>query len=569
MRLIKRPLTLGVAALTAATLVLAGCADSDREGEGDGGGDGASQGTEGSEGDSGAPAGGDFTFAGSAEPTALDPFFVSDGESFRVSRQIFEGLVGTVPGTADPAPLLATDWEVSDDGLTYTFNLQTGVKFHDGSDFDADAVCFNFDRWYNMPASAQSPDLTYYYGALFRGFKTGETSGDAIYESCEADGTDSAVITLKSPFAGFISALSLPAFSMQSPTALQDTQDDAAENPRQTPYSTGEGGGPVGTGPFKFEAWNRGENVTLVRNDDYWGEVAQLDRVIVVAIDDPTARADALRAGDIDGYDLVGPADLTTLGDEGFTIENRPAFNVLYLGMNQAQKPLDDIRVRQAIAHAINLDEVVSTSLPEGTEKAIEFIPPTVAGYTEDVTTYEYDPDKARELLSEAGAEGATIQFNYPTGVSRPYMPDPEATFNIISTQLEAVGLTIEPAADQWDPDYLERIQGTTDHGIHLLGWTGDYNDTDNFLGVFFGTKQPEWGFDNPELFDKLRQARQIPTVEEQVPLYEEINGDVMDFLPGVPLAHPVPSLAFAPGVEGYEPSPVQDEVWNQVTVSE
>ncbi len=555
MRLNHRPLRSGLALVAAATLVLAGCASSDRDGEGGSGG--------GSEG--GGATGGDFVFAGSAEPVTFDPFFASDGESFRVARQIFEGLVGTEPGTADPAPLLAEEYDVSDDGLTYTFTLRDGVTFQDGTDFDAEAVCFNFDRWYNMPASAQSPDLTYYYGALFRGFATGETSGDAIYESCEA-GDGVATVNLKSPFAGFLSALSLPAFSMQSPTALQKDQDDAAENPRQTTYSAG---APVGTGPFTFESFTPGENVTLVRNDDYWGDVAKVDRAIVVAIDDPTARADALRAGDIDGYDLVGPADLTALEGEGFTIENRPAFNVLYLGFNQKQKPLDDIRVRQAIAHAINLDEVVSTSLPEGTVKATQFIPDVVAGYNPDVTTYEYDPERARQLLDEAGATGATIEFNYPTGVSRPYMPDPEATFNILSTQLQAVGLEIKPTADQWDPDYLEKIQGTSDHGIHLLGWTGDYNDTDNFVGVFFGTEQPEWGFDNPELFGKLREARQIPTVEEQTPLYEEINEDVMEFLPGVPLAHPVPSLAFAPGVEGYTASPVQDEVWNAVTVEQ
>ena len=146
-------------------------------------------------------------------------------------------------------------------------------------------------------------------------------------------------------------------------------------------------------------------------------------------------------------------------------------------------------------------------------------------------------------------------------------MPAPEDTFNIIRTQLAAVGLKIKPTADQWSPDYLDKIQGTPDHGIHLLGWTGDYNDTDNFVGVFFGGKQNEWGFDNPDLFAALDAARGVPTVEEQTPLYEEINKQVMEFLPGVPLAHPVPSLAFGEDVDGYQASPVQDEVWNLVTV--
>ena len=544
---LKSPLRRGTAVLAIAALALTGCAQSER--------DDSSESSEG---------GGTFVFAGSAEPVALDPFFASDGETFRVSRQIFEGLVGTKPGTADPAPLLATDWSVSDDGLTYTFTLRDDVKFQDDSDFDAEAVCFNFDRWYNMPESAQTDDLTYYYATLFRGFKTGPRADEAIYDSCSADSPTEATITLKKPFAGFLAAMSMPAFSMQSPTALEEYQDDAASNPRTTEYSTAH---PVGTGPFTFGKWERGKQVTLEANADYWGEKPAIDQAVIVAIDDPKARAAALANGEIDGFDLVGPADIASLEDQGFQIENRDPFNVLYLGMNQKVKPLDDPLVRQAIAHALDKDGIVNASMPEGTETALEFVPPTVTGYTEDVTTYEYDPDKARQLLEQAGAVGATIEFNYPTGVSRPYMPQPEDTFNVIRSQLEAVGLKVKPTADQWDPDYLEKIQGTAKHGIHLLGWTGDYNDTDNFLGVFFGTPTAEWGFTNQKLFDDLKEARGLPTVEEQKPVYEKINQEVMDYLPGVPLAHPVPSLAFSPDVQGYQPSPVQDEVWNTISI--
>ncbi len=544
----RRPLRAGIAVLAATAFALSSCAESDRD-----------SGSEGSSGDSST-----FVFAGSAEPVTLDPFFASDGESFRIARQIFEGLVGTEPGTADPAPLLAESWEVADDGLSYTFALRDGVTFHDGTDFNAEAVCANFDRWYNMPESAQTDDLTYYYAALFRGFATGERSDEAIYDSCTADEELTATITLQKPFAGFISAMSLPAFSMQSPSALEEFQDDAGANPRTSEYSTAH---PTGTGPFELESWDRGTDVTLSAYGDYWGEESSIDRAVVVSIDDPKARADALRNGDIDGYDLVGPADIEPLTSDGFQIVNRDAFNVLYLGMNQAQKPLGDLKVRQAIAHAINKDEVISASMPEGTEAAVEFIPPIVVGWTDEVTQYDYDPAKAKQLLQEAGAAGATIEFNYPTGVSRPYMPQPEDTFNVIRTQLEAVGLKIKPTADAWSPDYLEKIQGTKKHGLHLLGWTGDYNDTDNFLGVFFGAKSSEWGFDNPEIFTALKDARGLPTVDEQVPLYEQINKDIMDFLPGVPLAHPVPSLAFAPEVSGYQASPVQDEVWNTVSI--
>lgn len=551
MRLAPIPTRSGLIGLAATALVLSGCAQSDRA-ESEGGG--------------GEQTGGTFLFAGSAEPVTMDPFFASDGESFRVSRQIFEGLVGTEPGTPDPAPLLATGWEASEDGLSYTFDLQEGVTFHDGTEFNAEAVCANFERWYNMPRSAQTEDLTYYYISLFRGFATGPDSDAAVYESCSADDELTATVNLAQPFAGFIAALSLPAFSMQSPAALEEYQDDAAGNPRNSEYSTER---PTGTGPFTLDSWDRGQQVTLARNDDYWGETALVDEAVVVAIEDPTARADALRSGEIDGYDLVGPADVAPLEEEGFQVVDRDPFNVLYLGMNQQQKPLDDPMVRQAIAHALNIPEIISASMPEGTEPATQFVPDIVMGFNDDVTQYEYDPELAEQMLEEAGAAGATIDFNYPTGVSRPYMPQPEDTFNVVRSQLEAVGLKIDPVADAWSPDYLEKIQGTDDHGIHLLGWTGDYNDTDNFLGVFFGAETQEWGFDNPELFDALREARSLPTPEEQEPLYEDINAEIMDYLPGVPLAHPVPSLAFGPDVDGYQQSPVQDEVWNAVSVQE
>ena len=170
--------------------------------------------------------------------------------------------------------------------------------------------------------------------------------------------------------------------------------------------------------------------------------------------------------------------------------------------------------------------------------------------------------------MGEAGVPDLTLQFNYPTNVSRPYMPNPEEIFTNISAQLEEIGITVDPQPNAWSPDYLDRIQGGSDHGIHLLGWTGDYNDTDNFLGVFFGGESPEWGFDNPQLFADLAAARAEADLEAQIPLYEAINEEVATFIPGVPLAHPAPSLAFSERVESYPTSPVNDEVFNMIELA-
>lgn len=554
--LIRKRLGRGVALAASLALIggLAACAQSER----DPGGTNTSA------------AGGDFVFAASSDPIMLDPAMASDGETFRPARQIYEGLVGTKPGTTDLEPLLATKWEVSPDGLSYTFTLREGVKFQDGTTFDGAAVCTNFDRWYNWTGLNQSENITYYYNSLFHGFKTGKTGG--TYESCSAPSANQAVIKLTKPFAGFVQAMTLPAFSMQSPEAMKKyNADDTAgseDDPRFSQYATEH---PTGTGPFKFDKWDRGQQLTLVRNDDYWGEKAKVARVIIRTISDPKARTQALESGEIDGYDLVGPADLQPLKDKGFQIQNRPAFNILYLGINQKNKALQDVRVRQAINHAIDKAAVLKNSLPEGSTAATQYMPNTVDGYNESVEKFDYDLDKAKALLKEAGQENLTLKFAYPTGVSRPYMPSPEDTFAVIKSQLEKAGIKIEPVAAKWSPDYLDMVQGPAGvdkHDIHLLGWTGDYNDPDNFIGVFFGKKSNEWGFDNKKIFADLAAARELPTREEQVPAYSKINAEIATFVPGVPLAHPAPSLAFAKEVSGYVASPVQDEVWHGVTVT-
>ncbi|QDE34040.1 ABC transporter substrate-binding protein [Microbacterium foliorum] len=546
---------LAVTGAALAALVLSGCVASER-------GD-----------DSGEAAGdvdGTFVFAASSDPASLDPAFAQDGESFRVSRQMFEGLVGTEPGTADPAPLLAESWESSEDGMSHTFTLKEDVTFHDGTPFNAEAVCANFDRWYNWTGLAASEAFGYYYNKLFKGYA--DSPSDAVYKSCTPDGDYSVTIDLNKPFAGFVASLSLPSFSMQSPSALQEFGADdvsgSAEAPVLSEYAMGH---PVGTGPFQFDEWAPGEQVTLKAYGDYWGEPGQIDEIIFRTIDDPTARRQALESGSIDGYDLVGPADTQALEDDGFTMVSRPPFTILYLAFNQAIPELQDPKVREALSYAVDKDALISQVLPEGTEKAIEFVPDTVNGYNPDVTTYDYDPEKAKSLLAEAGYDEANplkLTFNYPVNVSRPYMPDPEQIFTVLSSQLAEVGVETTPVSEEW-VEYLDRTTGTADHGIHLLGWTGDYNDTDNFVGVFFGQQSSEWGFDNPELFQKLNEARGVSNLEDQTALYEEINEMVAQFIPGVPLAHPAPTLAFDPRVESYPASPVNDEVFTDIVLTE
>jgi peptide/nickel transport system substrate-binding protein len=561
-----RALAASAAALLAVTL--AACSS-----ERDSGGEG---------GEAEGQSGGTLVFGGASDPTNLDPAFASDGETFRVLRQVYETLLFNEQGGTEAVPGLAESYEASEDGLEYTFELRDGVTFHDGTEFNAEAVCFNFDRWFNFTGLAQSPSASAYWQDVFGGFAD-TPDVPSIYNSCEATDELTAVISLNRVSSRFPAALTLPSFSMQSPEALQQYDaDNLSGNEDAFEYSEYGLEHPTGTGPFKFDSWDRSNGeVTLVRNEDYWGDSALLDEIIFRTIPDGNARRQALQAGEIDGYDLVAPADYETLEEDGAQLLVRDPFNILYLGINGGNVPgttpnpaLQKPEVRQALAHAIDRETIVNSLLPEGAEVATNFMPPEVTGWAEDVTTYDYDPDRARELLAQAGEENLTLRFYYPTDVSRPYLPDPAALFQVISEDLEEVGITIEPTALPWSPDYLQAAQaGQAD--IHLLGWTGDYNDAYNFIGTFFaeranGQSKEEFGaFEAPEVFAALAEADAEPDPDARTELYEEANRLIMEYLPAVPVSHSPPALVVAENVQGLEPSPLTDEDFATVSISE
>jgi peptide/nickel transport system substrate-binding protein len=552
-------------------LGLAGCGGDDDD-DGEAADTGAAE-TDGGEGGGG----GTLVFASSADPVVLDGALVSDGESLRAIDQIYESLVSLEPGTTELAPGLAQSWEISEDGLEYTFELEEDVTFHDGEPFNAEAVCFNFDRWYNFTGSFQNPSASYYWQTVFGGFaETDPDSGapeDSYYESCEAVDEGTVVIRLTSPSSAILGALSLSNFSIASPAALQEFGADEGEVDEEGIFHpTGTFGTehPIGTGPFQFASWTRGESLVLERYEDYWGEPATIDELIFRPIPDNAARLQALQSGEIQGYDLVEPQDIPTIeGDENLQVLDRPPFNVGYIGINQAHPPLDQLEVRQAIAAAVNRQELVDTFYAGRGEVAHAFMPPDVIGYADDVTQYEYDPEAAQQLLQDAGVQTPVeITFCYPTDVSRPYMPDPQRNFEAIAADLNEAGFRIQPRSAPWSPDYL----GLVDEGrcpLYLLGWTGDFGDPDNFVGTFFQNAQPAWGFENQEIFDILDEAEAETDLEAREGLYQEANRLIMDFLPGVPYVHTSPALAFAANIQGYVPSPVSLESFASVTIEE
>ena len=515
-----------------------------------------------------------LVFGTAADPTSLDGAVVSDGESLRVIDQITEGLVGLKSGTTVVVPKLAKSWTASNGGRVWTFKLRTGVRFHDGTPFNAKAVCANFDRWYNFTGAFASDSTSYYYYTVFGGYKKAAQglTNSPLYRSCKAVGDSTAVITLRRANAAFLGALSLTSFAIQSPTAMAKYGANKGTLSKDGVFTPGgdygvPGGQAVGTGPFKLESWKIGDKLVIVRNDSYWGKKAFLRRVIFRAIPDNAARLQALQTGEIQGYDLVEPQDIPTIQkDSKLKVLDRPAFNVAYVTINQAIKPFDNPLVRQAVAYGLDRAGVVKSFYAGRGEVANEFMPPQVVGYAKDVAKYTYNPEKAKQLLQQAGLTlPVEVEFWYPTDVSRPYMPDPARNFQAFAASLNKSGFKVVPKSAPWRPDYVGRVQAGTAGALNLIGWTGDFGDPDNFVGTFFRTKQGQWGFNNPKLFALLNKALAEPNAAKRKVMYQQANRMIMNFLPGVPYAHTKPALAFQSNVVGYKPSPVSLEPFSTV----
>lgn len=519
-----------------------------------------------------------LVFGTAADPKILDPPLASDGESLRVSEQLYETLVTSKPGGTEVIPKLAESWEPSADGKEWTFKLRSGVKFHDGEAFNAAAVCANFERWYNWkPGPLQLSGASYYWQVVFGGFKEYDPKGEApkgsLYAGCQAVDDTTVTISLTSPSAAFLAGLALSTFSFASPKALQTYEaDKVSVDAEGNPVFEGTFGTqhPTGTGPFKFVSWTRNDRLVIERNDDYWGEKAKLKQVIFRPIPDNAARLQALQAGEIQGYDLVEPQDIPTIqGNANLQVLDRPSFNVGYVAFNQKFKPLDNLKVRQALAYGMNRQAVIDNLYGGRGQVPKNFMPPSLFGYADDVVTYNYDPEKSKQLLREAGvATPVKLEFWYPTDVSRPYLPDPKRVFQAFTSDLNKAGFQIVPKSAPWTPDYLDTVL-TGKAALYLLGQTGDFGDPDTFLGTFFRTERPGFGFNNPEIFKLLTDALAETDEAARTAMYQEANRKIMEFLPGLPFAHSTPALAFSKKVRGFVPSPTSLEAFAPVTIQD
>ena len=286
---------------------------------------------------------------------------------------------------------------------------------------------------------------------------------------------------------------------------------------------------PTGTGPFKFQAYDKANNtVTLVRNDDYWGEKAKSKTLIFKIIPDETARKQELQAGTIDGYDLPEPRRLgrAEVGRLQRRDSARRSTSCTWASPKKNNPALEDLKVRQAIAYALNREQFVTSQLPDGANVAPIFYPDTVEPvHRGRADQYDYDPQKAKDLLAEAGQSNLTLNFWWPTEVSRPYMPDPKSVFTAFKADLEAVGITVNEISKPWNGGYLDGVRGP--QGGSVPAWAGPATTTPRTTSSErsspavtneFNTEKAPWG---PELSAALKAADAIPDETERNAAYD------------------------------------------------
>jgi peptide/nickel transport system substrate-binding protein len=487
-----------------------------------------------------------------------DPTLVSDSNSSYIQQNVIEGLVGLKPGTtSELIPVLAESLPTaSADGLTYTFKIRQGVKFHDGTPLDAAAVVYNWERQKNTPEALRDA-YNYYFGAVFG------WADKSNVKSVVASDPSTVVITLGVPQSNFLLAQTLPQFGIQSPTALKAGDADNPD-PSKSPYAQGQGGtgkSMVGTGPFMFKEWTPNDHVTIVKNPDYWDAagMAHLDAITYKPYADQTAELNALQAGDIDFAQTIAPNDVATVAaDTNLQVIDRGAScNIGLLQMNHTYKPFDNLQIRQAIGYALNKQSYIDAFYAGLAQPADNYMPASAA-YYKPLGLPTYDPQKAKDLIAASGvpADQLKLTFYYPSDVARPYMPDPKGLAEAIARDLEAVGFTITFKTEGWRTGYLAD-EAVGKFPMWLLGWTCDWAGPDNFLVTAFfhfdGDKpNPEFAYGPPELNAAFKAGLAATSDAEAAAAWGQAQDILAKDLPTVPLVNSKPPAAAKADVKGF-----------------
>lgn len=496
--------------------------------------------------------GGTLVFGRGGDSSTLDPSHATDGESFYGTTQVYDNLVQFKYGSTELEPGLAKSWDISEDGLEYTFHLREGVFFEptkfykNKSELTADDVVFSIKRQY---------DKTNPYNKIGGAFE--------YWSAMDMDNTIKDVVKVDKYTVKFIlkkqEAPFLANMAMDFASILSKDYADfllKEKKPEQIDRM------PVGTGPFVFVKWIKDDKIIFKANENHWAGKPFVKQLILKVIPNSSVRAAELKTGQIHIMDFPNPEEVANLEkDPNINLVKQEGMNVGYLAFNQERKIFQDKRVRQAINHAINKQGIVDAVYAGFGKVATNPIPPNIWSYNKNIKDYEYDVKKAKELLKEAGYENGFEMTLYAMPVPRPYIPNGRKVAEAMQADLAKVGIKAKIVSYDW-VTYLEKTK-MGEHDACLMGWTGDNGDPDNFLYTLLSkasaTKPAQnFAFWKNDKFDELiSKAKVNSDIKERTRLYEEAQVVFHEEAPWVTIAN---SLVIAPKltkVHGFKLDPV------------
>jgi peptide/nickel transport system substrate-binding protein len=471
-----------------------------------------------------------------AEPTSMDPGQLTDINSMRVLSSVYDTLVRFKEGSFTQEPGLATAWKMSPDGLTYTFTLRRGVKFHDGTPFDAAAVKFTYDRLLDpkhpFAETGPFPFASFYYGA--------------VKEVAVVD-PYTVRFTVKEPFSPLLNNLTLNTGRIVSPAAVKKWGKEFASHP-------------VGTGPFKFVSWDKNVRIVLDANPAYWAGAPKLDRLVFRPLVEEQTRVTELMSGGVDFIVDVPPDNVDQVKkDARLAFYEQPGPHIWWVTLNTQKKPFNDVRVRRAVNYAVNRDAISNDLLKRTATSAIGPIPPSITwAFTDQVTKYPYDPERAKKLLTEAGyPNGFSAVFWIPESGSG--MQSPKTMAQAIQADLAAVGVTASIQTFEWGA-YLNKYgKGFgQDADMGAMSFMLDPGDPAPMLSLVIDGKGGFRGgaYANPDVDRLLAEATRITDLKKRGDLYRQVQKLVVDDAPWIFVDNAIQNAAGTKKVVGFKLHP-------------
>jgi peptide/nickel transport system substrate-binding protein len=478
-----------------------------------------------------------------AEPESLDPVNMTSAPAATVGEHVVERLI-YMEEDGSLTPMLATSWESNEDGTVWTFDIREGVEFHDGEPLNAEAVATNLRRFVN-------PDVGAAYAFLL-----------GTVEEIEAVDEYTLQLTLAEPFAPILSHLSHSFIGIVSPAQLEGlAPDETFENP-------------IGTGPYEMVEWNRGESISLQVNEDYWGDVPAIPTVNFRFIPESSALIVALETGEIDAMMRVPPQEVERLeSDPNIEVVRESSVRTVYIGFNNLEEPFDDERVREALNYAVDKEAIVN-GLFEGFTVADAPVVPSVFGH-ESVGPYGYDPERAQELLAEAGyPDGFEMTIHHPTG----RYPLDATVAEVIQDQLSEVGIDASLETREWSSylDFTSQPPEEAEYDAFLLGWGTVTLDAD--YGLYALLHSNQWNpngnnrgfYENEQVDELLDEARVTTDQGTREELYAEAIELIWDDAPWIFLYNQGQINANRTYVEGLIHHPLENlSAWDARFVEE